>query len=126
MRKYSFHRPEAKFWGLYVQDCVDRKDIDTVVSTGWWDRFKQRHKHLTLRSAAALSIARARATDPDTIRDNNLLEKPLHIFNCDESSLPLNPKAHERGSKHPSYVTGNDKSQITILAMVLQAFSLKQ
>ena len=54
------------------------------------------------------------------LREHDIFDEPSSIFNCDECGIPLNPKPlktiHERGSKHVSAVTGNGKSQITILA----------
>jgi len=38
-----------------------------VVSHGWWDRFRQRHPHLTLRAGEALVYLQAVATSPETL-----------------------------------------------------------
>lgn len=128
--RMGFPKTRNQVLGI-VQQLIETKGMKVEVSGGWWDRFKQRHKHLSLRTAAALSISRAKATDPDTIkqyynilestlRDNNLIDKPALIFNCDETGLPLSPKApkviDQAKAKNPCYVTGNDKSQITVLA----------
>ena len=87
-----------------AQQTVRAKGIDKVISSGWWDRFRQRHRNLTLRSSFQLSHGRAMATDRVTIEryydvlestliDNDLLDMPSQIFNCDETGLPLQPKA---------------------------------
>ena len=119
-----------------VQEIVDGKGIETTVSNGWWERFCARHPKVTLKSAVPLSLARAIASDPITIQnyydeledclvENDILDRPAHSFNCDESNLPLNPKCpktvNEVGAKNPSYVTGNDKSAVTVLACVSAA-----
>ena len=119
-----------------VQRVVDGKGIECEVSNGWWERFCQRNPNVSLRSAVPLSLSRAMASDPvvienyydeleDTLEDNDIFNRPAHIFNCDESGMPLSPKCPkmvcEMGSKNPSYLTGNDKSQITILACVSAA-----
>ncbi len=56
------------------------------------------------------------------MRENGLTNKPAQIFNCDESGMPLAPKPpkviSKRGEKNPSYVTGDTKAQISILACV--------
>ena len=44
-----------------VQQILDDKGIQTTISNGWWERFRQRHPNLTLRSAVSLSYARAMA-----------------------------------------------------------------
>ena len=77
-----------------------------------------------------LTYARAMATDSDvfhcyydmleeTLKSNGIFDNPTHIFNCDETGLPLSPKSlkivDQMGSKNPSYITGSNKSQITVL-----------
>ena len=114
-----------------VQSIVNSRNMNVEVSTGWWARFKKRHPNLSLRTAAPLCIPRLQAKNPDvlnsyfnelekTLREHDIFDEPSSIFNCDECGIPLNPKPlktiHERGSKHVSAVTGNGKSQITILA----------
>lgn len=117
-----------------VQDIVRSKGIVAgIVSDGWWAGFRKRHGEVTLRSAIPLSLARAKATDPavienyfdlleNTLGENDLLDKPSQIFNCDETGIPLSPKSHKIvdrvGSKNPSYVTSNSKEQVTVLACV--------
>ena len=73
------------------------------------------------------------ATDPDalrlyydtlenTLKGNGILNKPMHIFNCDETGMPLNPKGTKviakKGSKSPSTICGDTKTHITVLACV--------
>ena len=81
--------------------------------------------------AAPLSYGRAIATNPDVLNcyfdmpekileTNSILDDPSHIFNCDESGLPLSPKClkivDEIGSRNPSHIIGNTKAQIIVLA----------
>ena len=114
-----------------VQDILNSKGINVVVSNGWWERFLQRHPHLTLRTAYPLSYLRAMSSDrdsieryydllEDTLRSNEIFDDPTRIFNCDETGVPLNPKplkvVGEVGTKNPCNFTGNQKSQITVLA----------
>ena len=55
-----------------------------------------------------------------TLEDNDLIDRPAHIFNMDETGVPLDPKAPfivaGRGQRHPSYLSGGSKSQITVLS----------
>ena len=119
-----------------VQQIVESKGIETVVSSGWWERYIKRHPQIALRVAVPLSMARAMASDRDVIdryfnmledclRSNEILDKPARIFNCDETGVPLNPKSlkvvDRVGSKNPSYLTGGCKSQITVLACTCAA-----
>lgn len=86
-----------------------------VVSHGWWDRFRKRHPHLTLRAGEALAYRRAIATSPETFRSyfdqledilntNGLRHAPSRIFNADESGIPLQHRPGKRiavrGQKH--------------------------
>ena len=111
-----------------VQQIVDSKGIDTTVTNGWWEQYRQHHPRLTLKSAVPLTYARAMATDQDVLnryfdilesclQNNSIYNLPGRIFNCDETGLPLCPKSLKVvGHKTLNYVTGNSKSQITVLA----------
>ena len=102
-----------------------------MVTHGWWQSFYKRHPDLTLKSAIPLSIARAKATDEevlgryfkmlnDCLNENDIFDNPSRIYNCDETGLPLNPTCHKVvdkvGSQNSSYITGNTKAQVTVLA----------
>ena len=114
-----------------VQNIVNSKKLDVVITNGWWERFRQRHPYLTLRTAMPLSYARAMASDRDsidryydlleeTLKTNGIYNDPTRIFNCDETGVPLNPKplkvVGEKGTKNLCTISGNSKSQITVLA----------
>ena len=114
-----------------VQEMLEGKGIQASISDGWWERFRKRHPEITLRVAAPLSFARAMATDreslncyydllEDTLKSNGIFNNASHIFNCDETGVPLNPPSpkvlHEVGAKHPCYLTGGTKTQVTVLA----------
>ena len=114
-----------------VQQIIESKGISATVSNGWWERFVVRHSELTLRTAVPLSLARAKATDPDVFAkyfdileecflQNEIFDKPSAIYNCDETGLPLNPACGKvvtkAGRKDANFVTGGDKSQVTVLA----------
>ena len=51
--------------------------------------------------------------------DNNLIDSPTSIFNCDKTGLPLDHNLSSvvaiRGQKHPWAVTSGKKKQITAL-----------
>ena len=114
-----------------VQEVVNSKNIKTKVSNGWWESFLKRHLSLTLRTAVPLTLARAIATDQsmiecyfdkleETLQVNGIFDKANNIFNCDETGFSLAPNAPKvvctKGSKVVSHITGNTKSQITVLA----------
>ena len=119
-----------------VQNVVESKGINKIVTRGWWQKLCQRHKNVTHRMAVPLSIARAMGSDQnvmnryfdmltDTLKSNGLLHKPELIYNCDETGMPLgalNRKVVARvGSKNPSCITTNSKTQFTVLACVSTA-----
>lgn len=115
-----------------VQSIIDSKGISKTITRGWWQKFCQRHKHVTHRLAVPLSIARAMVTDrnvinryfdmlTDTLKSNGLVHKPDFIYNCDETGMPLgalNRKVVAKLGSNPSCITSNNKSQVTVLACV--------
>lgn len=95
---------------------VDAKGLDVQVTVGWWERVRARHPNLTLRNGESLSQARMKAIDQvvlDTyfnllhhiLVSNNLLNKPAHLFNSDETGFPLCHKTGniiiDKKQKHP-------------------------
>ena len=116
-----------------VQQYIDKKSINKTVSNGWWQKFRARHSNISLRSAAPLCLPRAKAADRSvldkyfailrsTLIDNDLLDKPRNIYNCDESGFPLAPRSPktvaEKGAQNPSSVTSATKNQLTVLCCV--------
>ena len=103
------------------------------LSNGWWQGFCRRHTILTLKMATSLSISRAKASSPESLkRYYSLLEQILTkygltndaalIFNMDESGFPLDPKPLKgvfvRGEKNPCSVSSGNKAQITVVGCV--------
>ncbi len=120
----------AQILGL-VQQTLEYKGIKETVTHGWWQRFCQRHTEISLRTAMPLGMARARATDHNciekyydllehTLKHNRIFNNSSRIYNCDETGMSLSPKGMKvvakAGAKSVSSVTGNTKSQVTILA----------
>lgn len=116
----------------HVEEVIISKGRDIHISNGWWVSFKARYPYLTLRAVEKLSYARLMATDEGvigryfdllerTLLDNDLMEPPTCIFNCDETGLPLDHTPSSvvaiHGQKHPRAVTSG-KKQITVLACV--------
>ena len=56
----------------------------------------------------------------ETLKTNGIYNDPTRIFNCDEAGVPLNPKplkvVGEKGAKNLYTISGNSKSQITVVA----------
>ena len=108
---------------VIVQGVLDKKGYSRIVSHGWWESFRKRHPDITIRKAEALSNPRYVCVTPEVINnysdlleemliDNDLMEKPCQIFNCDESEFPLDPPAlsviAQQGQKHPYSVSSRD------------------
>lgn len=85
---------------MYLEERIG---MQVTLSNGWWQKFRLRHKELTVRTAEHLAYSRAIATDQDvmdcyfslleqTLVDNNILNCPSRIFNVDETGFSLNHK----------------------------------
>ena len=119
-----------------VQRSCNRRGMNKVVSHGWWEAFCRRHRNVTLRVVAPLSLSRAKASDvavidkyfdmlEATLLEYDLLDKPCQVFNVDETGLPLDPKALKLvchvGTKNSVAVCAGNKSQITVVGCVSAA-----
>ena len=118
---------------VLVEQVLQAKGQTKKVSQGWWEKFIKRHPELTLRTPAMLSSARANAPDrvaldeyfdilEETLERNELTDKPMMIFNMDETGMPLDMKPektiHGKGTKNPSFVSSGNKAQITVVGCV--------
>ena len=127
---YPRSRKETNLILTLVQTILTMKGYHGTVSYGWWDSFRKRHPDISLRKAEPLAHPRVICNTPEVINkyfdlleetlvENDLLEKPCQIFNCDESGFPLDPTAPivvvARGQKHPYSISSGDKTQITVL-----------
>ena len=109
-----------------AQQIVDHKGINTMVTQGWWKRFCQRNPQLSHRTAVAVAtdvhvMDRYFEMLTDTLSDNGLTHKPMQLYNCDETGMPLGAYHHmvvaQTGS-NPTCIISNSKSQVTVLACV--------
>ena len=131
----QYARTRSEVIALVQRICFG-KGLDVSVTHGWWKGFCHRHPSIVLRTPAHLSIARAKATDPEvfshyfdllesTLCEHDLLDKPSQLFNMDKTGVPLNPdllKAFlKRGTKNPVSVSSGDKSQMTVVGCVSAA-----
>ena len=134
--RIGYARSKKQVLALVSAIVAEKRELDceeVVVTKGWWSSFQKRHPQLSLRSGEQLSYARAVAEDPEvfkmyydllekTLIENELLNKPHLIFNCDESGFSLEHKPGkligEKGTKHLNSITSGDKAQLTVLACV--------
>ena len=86
-----------------VQRVCDSKGKEVHVTHGWWESYCKRYPELRLRTVSSVTVSRARASDPEIILSyfdmlencylkHKLLNKPVQIFNIDESGMPLDSK----------------------------------
>ncbi len=114
-----------------VQLVVDQKRLGVTVTQSWWKSFRSRHKELSLRNPETLTHSRVMGASEEmiehyfelletTLQEAEICDRPCQIFNLDESGFPLNPKPPKiiakRGDKHPSCITSNERTQITVLS----------
>ena len=73
------------------------------VSSGWWRRFLERQKDLSLKQGDSTAHVRMDAMNRDTMQDyftllkdtletHDLVSRPAQIYNVDESGVPFNPR----------------------------------
>ena len=66
----------------------------------WWVNFQQRHPDITLRKVDKPERSRAECLDPEVVKkyiellektllEHGLMNSPRHLYNCDETFLPL-------------------------------------
>lgn len=146
-------REEEQELGTYLKHCAKvgygktRHDVlgivETVatekgvlrcgqVSSGWWRRFLERQKDLSLRQGDSTAHVRMDAMNcetmqhyftllKDTLESHDLVSRPVQIYNVDESGVPLNPRPPKvvstkgRQTKKVRYRCSGRKGQITIV-----------
>ena len=118
-----------------VQNVAADKGVlrQSQVSSGWWRRFLERQKDLSLRQGDSTAHVRMDAMNRETMQDyftllkdtletHDLVSRPAQIYNVDESGVPFNPRppkvVSEKGrqTKKVRYRCSGRKGQITIVA----------
>lgn len=98
----------------------------------WFSSFMRRHPNLSVRKAQGISRARTEGMNREEVKsyfdlltsiltENNLLDKPNCIWNCDEIGVQLNNEPGkviaQKGSKDVHVVTSAEKGEtVTIMA----------
>ena len=88
-----------------VQNVAADKGVlrQSQVSSGWWRRFLERQKDLSLRQGDSTAHVRMAAMNRETMQDyftllkdtletHDLVSRPAQIYNVDESGVPFNPR----------------------------------
>ena len=97
-------------------------------SDKWWRGFKRRHLRITLRKPDKLDRRRKAMSKPsvmkshfdqlkEVLENSDLLDKPSHIFNVDETGMDMDSQTGkvvvDRNSKHPYQESGGQREHIT-------------
>ncbi|KAB0790069.1 hypothetical protein PPYR_15615, partial [Photinus pyralis] len=92
----------------------------------WLESFLRRNKELTIRKSESVSTARSLAMNRSnvetyfswlerTLTENDLMNKPGHIFNIDETDLQLNTRPEHviaaKGSKNVVSISSAEKGE---------------
>lgn len=130
---YGRSRKQIKEIAEHVAHDKSLLEPQKSVSDGWYHGFMKRQPHLSLRKGDAIANVRMECLDKDamteyfellktTLIQNNLLNKPSHIYNVDESGIPLDHRPPRivttKGQKKVRCRTTGNKSQITVIACV--------
>ena len=118
-----------------VENAASEKGVlrSSHISQGWWRRFLEQQKDLSLRQGDTTAHVRMDAMNKetinhyfsllyDTLSTNGLLNKPAQIYNVDKSGVPFNPRppnvVSPKGQemKKVRYRCSGRKGQITIVA----------
>ena len=101
------------------------------ISCGWWRRFLERQKTLSLRQGDGTCSLRLSAINEetlshyyglleDTMMTYNLLDHPERIYNMDETGMPLSPPTPRvvamKGQRKVRCLTSSKKGQVTVIA----------
>ena len=96
----------------------------------WWFLYKNRHPELALRRVDSLQRSRAEALNPRVVKeyfdllnktlvDNNLMNSPRQIYNCDETFMPLDSTREKavttKGAKNVYCQELGSSEHITVL-----------
>ena len=97
-------------WAVSLRSGTsDRFNEDTGLGKHWWSNFRARHPELTLRTADNLERSRENSLTKEvvdgyfetlkrTLEENDHVNAPRQLFNCDKTFLPLNMSCEKPGS----------------------------
>ena len=130
---YPLTRTMVKAYGWAIakrSGSGDRFNEEFGPGDKWWANFKKRHPKVSLRRVDMLERTRAEALNPKivdeyfdllgTTLDNlGLKNKPRHIYNCDETFLPLDCNREKavtyKGAKNTYCQSYGTSEHITLL-----------
>ena len=108
-------------------------DKKKSISDGWYHGFMKRQSHLSLWKGDPIANVRMECLEKEamteyfqllktTLTENNLLNKPSHIYNVDDTGMPLDHKPPKvvatKGQKKVRCRISGNKAQVTVIACV--------
>ena len=111
--------------------ATDKKILKgNKISNGWWRRFLERQKSLSLRRGDATCHLRLSAINEETLnhyfdmledvlKTHDLMDHPERIYNMDETGMPLDPPppriVAKKGQKKVRSRNSGRKGQVTVI-----------
>ena len=117
-------------WAIDLSSGTESRSPESGPTFKWWRGFRNRHPQLTLRKTETVERGRvSNATEEivdyyfavleETIKANNLDQKPHLIYNCDEAAVYLNKSSQKvvvpRNSKHCHSLAQGTSEHISVL-----------
>ena len=133
---YGLSKEDVQRLAFSLVEKMGRKHPFTngMAGRGWFDGFKARHPQLSFRTPQALSFTRAVSANELAISDFfaklgglygrlNLINKPMQIFNADETGVSVVHKQGkvlaQLGRRHVSTITSAEKGKThTVLSCI--------
>ena len=115
---------------------ADRFNPEYGPGKHWWSNFRKRHPELMLRKSDKLDHCRAEAYSPEVVgeyfgllenvlKENNLINAPRQLYNCDETFLPLDTTREKvvtlKNTKHVYSQAQGTSDHITMLCVASAA-----
>ena len=116
-------------WSIAKRSSNPNSFGEAGPSRSWWIGFKRRHTDLTLRKPDKLDRRRSKMSNKavvdkhfeilkDILEEHDLVDKPSHIFNVDESGMDMDTVAGKvvvnRNTKHTYQEASGDREHITV------------
>ena len=127
----TINMARAFAWDVSFRSGTENRfNEETGPRKHWWKIFRDHHPELTLRTADNLERSRASALTREvvdnyfaclktTLEENNLINSPRQLSNCDETFLPLNISCEKviarKNSKHVYAQSRGSSDHITLL-----------
>ena len=127
----GYGKTRREVMSIVEKVATDKKILKgNKISNGWWRRFLERQKSLSLRRGDATCHLRLSAINEETLnhyfdmledvlKTHDLMDHPERIYNMDETGMPLDPPppriVAKKGQKKVRSRTSGRKGQVTVI-----------